>query len=65
MVNLERADRKWTAACGDYKLVLRLRPCSGAVTKAALLKSGFLGERAMCKACLLLSNLAMTYYADL
>jgi len=42
-----------------------LRPCSGAVTKATLLKSGLLGERAMCQAFLWLCNLATTYYTDL
>lgn len=42
-----------------------LRPCSEAIIEATLLKSVLLGERGMCKAFLLLSKSAMTYYADL
>lgn len=38
---------------------------SEAIIEVTLLKSGFLGERDMHRAFLLLSKLAMTYYADL
>lgn len=42
-----------------------LRPCRGAIIEAAVLKSGLLGERDMCKAFLLLGKSAVTYYANL
>lgn len=42
-----------------------LRPCRGAIIEAAVLKSGLLGERDMCKVFLLLGKSAVTYYANL